>query len=152
MILGSLLNASGLSTSKGGTSSSNASSPPYHPSPEHVQMLWGEEDPQLVHHHCRLAWKPNKTPEEIKMLWWMLPPLRDQYSNLYYKDMNPMQYSLILPEEKQKMDEHAHQHRWEDLPRMPTLQGLPPSPYLHLLDVWRPEKRKESYPAQGVKK
>src|SRR6267142_1319443 len=50
------------------------------------------------------------------MLWWMLPPLRDQYGNLYYEDMNPMQYSLLLPEEKQKMDKHACRHRQEDLP------------------------------------
>jgi len=115
-------------------------------------MLWGEEDPQLVCHQCRLARKPNKMLEEIKMLWWMLPPLRDQYSNLYYKDMNPIQYSLLLPEEKQKMDEHARRHRQEDLPQMPMLQGPPPSLYLHLLDMWRPEKCKESYPGQGVKK
>jgi len=115
-------------------------------------MLWGEEDPQLVRHRRRLAWKPNKTPEEIKMLWWMLPPLRDQFGNLYYEDTNPMQYSLPLPEEKQRVDEHARRHRWEDLPRMTKLQGPPPSPYLHLLNVWRPEKRKESYPAQGVKR
>jgi len=115
-------------------------------------MLWGEEDPQLVRHRRRLARKPNKTPEEIKMLWWMLPPLRDQFGNLYYEDTNPMQYSLLSPEEKQRMDKHACQHRREDLLRMPKLQGPPPSLYLHLLDVWRPEKRKESYPAQGVKK
>jgi len=115
-------------------------------------MLWGEEDLQLVHHRHRLARKPNKMLEEIKMLWWMLLPLRDQYGNLYYEDMNPMQYSLLLPEEKQKMDKHACWHRREDLPRMPTLQGPPPLPYLHLLNVWRPEKCKESYPAQGVKK
>jgi len=82
----------------------------------------------------------------------MLPPLRDQYSNLYYEDMNPMQYSLISPEEKRKMDEHARRHCWEDLPQMQKLQGPPPSPYLHLLDVWKPEKHKESYLAQGVKK
>ena len=91
-------------------------------------------------------------PEEIKMLWWMLPLLRDQFGNLYYEDTNPMQYSLPLPEEKKRVDEHACQHRREDLPRMPKLQVPPPSPYLHLLDVWRPEKRKESYPAQGVKR
>jgi len=115
-------------------------------------MLWGEEDPQLVRHRRRLARKPNKTPEEIKMLWWMLPPLRDQFGNLYYEDTNPLQYSLPTPEEKQRMDEHARLHCREDLPRMLKLQGPPPSPYLHLLDVWRPEKRKESYPAQGVKK
>jgi len=115
-------------------------------------MLWGEEDPQLVRHHHRLAWKPNKTPEEIKMLWWMLLPLRDQFSNLYYKDTNPMQYSLLSPEEKQRMDEHTRQHHWEDLLWMPKLQGPPPSLYPHLLDIWRPEKCKESYPAQGVKK
>jgi len=115
-------------------------------------MLWGEEDPQLVHHRQRLAWKPNKTLEEIKMLWWMLPPLRDQFGNLYYKDTNPMQYSLLSQEEKQRMDEHARRHRQEDLPRMPKLQGPPPSPYLHLLNIWRPKKCKESYPAQGVKK
>jgi len=84
-------------------------------------MLWGEEDPQLVRHRRRLAWKPNKTPEEIKMLWWMLPPLRDQYGNLYYEDTNPMQYSLPSPEEKRRMDEHARQHRREDLLRMPKL-------------------------------
>jgi len=98
-------------------------------------MLWGEEDPQLVRHRRRLARKPNKTPEEIKMLWWMLLLLRDQFGNLYYKDMNPMQYSLLSPEEKQRMDEHSHRHRREDLLRMPKLQGPPPSPYLHLLDV-----------------
>jgi len=115
-------------------------------------MLWGEEDPQLVRHRRRLAQKPNKTLEEIKMMWWMLPPLRDQYSNLYYEDTNPMQYLLLLPEEKQRMDKHAHWHRQEDLPRMLKLQGPPPSPYLHLLDVWKPEKHKESYPAQGVKR
>jgi len=115
-------------------------------------MLWGEEDLQLVRHRRRLAQKPNKTPEEIKMLWWMLPPLRDQFSNLYYKDMNPMQYSLLSPEEKQRMDKHARWHRWEDLPWMSKLQGPPPSPYLHLLDMWRPKKCKESYLAQGVKK
>jgi len=86
------------------------------------------------------------------MLWWMLPLLRDQYGNLYYKDTNPIQYLLPLPEEKQKMDEHARQHHWEDLPWMPMLQGLPPSLYLHLLDVWKPQKHKESYLAQGVKK
>jgi len=91
-------------------------------------------------------------PEEIKMLWWILPPLRDQYGNLYYEDSNPIQYSLPLPEEKKRMDEHACQHCQEDLPRMPLLQGPPPSLYLHLLDVWRLEKHKESYPAQGVKK
>jgi len=91
-------------------------------------------------------------PEEIKMLWWMLLPLRDQYGNLYYEDTNPMQYSLLSPEEKRRMDEHACQHCWEDLLWMPKLQGPPPSPYLHLLDVWRPTKCKESYPAQGIKK
>jgi len=115
-------------------------------------MLWGEEDPQLVRHRHRLARKPNKMPEEIKMLWWMLPSLRDQYGNLYYEDTNPMQYLLLLPEEKQKMDEHARRHHWEDLPQMQILQGPPPSPYPHLLDMWRPEKCKESYLAQGVKK
>jgi len=115
-------------------------------------MLWGEEDPQLLRYQCKLARKPNKTLKEIKMLWWMLPPLRDQYGNLYYEDMNPIQYSLLLPEEKQKMDEHACQHHWKALPRMPKLQGPPPSPYPHLADMWRPEKRKESYLAQGVKK
>jgi len=91
-------------------------------------------------------------PEEIKMLWWILPPLRDQYGNLYYEDSNPIQYSLPLPEEKKRMDKHTCQHCQEDLPRMPLLQGPPPSLYLHLLDVWRLEKHKESYPAQGVKK
>jgi len=91
-------------------------------------------------------------PEEIKMLWWMLPLLRDQYGNLYYEDMNPMQYSLLSPEEKHKMDEHACRHCQEDLPWMQILQGPPPSPYPHLLDMWRPEKCKESYLAQGVKK
>jgi len=115
-------------------------------------MLWGEEDPQLVRHRHRLARKPNKMLEEIKMLWWMLPPLRDQYSNLYYEDTNPMQYSLLLPEEKQKMDKHAHRHHREALPWMSKLQGPPPSLYPHLLDIWRLEKRKESYLAQGVKK
>jgi len=115
-------------------------------------MLWGEEDLQLVRHRHRLAWKPNKTLEEIKMLWWMLPPLRDQFGNLYYEDTNPMQYSLLSPEEKQRMDKHARRHCQEDLLWMPKLQGPPPSPYLHLLDVWRPKKHKESYPAQGVKK
>jgi len=98
-------------------------------------MLWGEEDLQLVRHRCKLVRKPNKTLEEIKMLWWMLPPLRDQYGNLYYEDMNPMQYSLLLPEEKQKMDKHAHQHHQEDLPQMQKLQGPPPSLYPHLLNI-----------------
>jgi len=111
-------------------------------------MLWGEEDLQLVCHQRRLVRKPNKTPEEIKMLWWMLLPLRDQYGNLYYGDTNPMQYSLLLPEEKQKMDEHARWHHQEDLPQMQILQGPPPSLYPHLLDMWRLEKCKESYPAQ----
>jgi len=115
-------------------------------------MLWGEEDLQLVRHRRRLVRKPNKMLEEIKMLWRMLPPLRDQYGNLYYEDTNPMQYLLLSPEEKQKMDEHAHQHCREDLPWMQILQGPPPSLYPHLLDMWRPEKCKESYPAQGVKK
>jgi len=82
----------------------------------------------------------------------MLPPLRDQYGNLYYEDTNPIQYSLLLPEEKQKMDKHTHQHCREALPRMQKLQGPPPSLYPHLADMWRPEKRKESYLAQGMKK
>jgi len=115
-------------------------------------MLVGEEDPQLVLHQCRLAMKPNKMPEEIKTLWEMLLPLRDQYGNLYYEDSNPMQYSVLSPEEKKKMDDHACLHCWEDLPRMPLLIGLPPSPYSHLYEVWKPEKRKESYPASGTKK
>jgi len=115
-------------------------------------MLVGEEDPQLVRHRHRLVMKPNKMPEEIKTLWAMLPPLRDQYGNLYYEDSNPMQYSVLLPEEKKKMDDHACLHRREDLPRMPLLQGPPPSPYSHLCEVWKPEKRKESYPASGTKK
>jgi len=96
--------------------------------------------------------KPNKMPEEIKTLWAMLPLLRDQYSNLYYKDSNPMQYSLLSPEEKKKMDEHACLHCRGVLLQMTKLQGLPPSLYQHLADVWKPEKCKESYPAQGSKR
>jgi len=96
--------------------------------------------------------KPNKTLEEIKTLWAMLPPLRDQYGNLYYEDSNPMQYLLLSPEEKKKMDDHTCLHRQEDLPQMPVLQGLPPSLYSHLCEVWKPEKWKESYPASGSKK
>jgi len=96
--------------------------------------------------------KPNKTLEEIKTLWAMLPPLRDQYGNLYYEDSNPMQYSLLLPEEKKKMDDHACLHCWEDLPQMLLLQGPPPSPYSHLCEVWKPEKQKVSYPTSGTKR
>ena len=152
MSLGSLLNASGPLPSMAGITSSSTSSQTYHPSPEPAQMLWGEEEPQLVRHRRRLVMKPNKTPEDIKTLWAMLPPLRDQYGNLYYEDSNPMQYSLLSPEEKKKMDEHTCLHHRGVLLRIPELQGPPPSPYQHLADIWKPEKCKESYPAQGSKR
>ena len=100
--------------------------------------------------HHRLWRKPNKTWEEWQLMWDLAPPLRDAEGRPWREPIlhtPPLSQSIT-----KKLDEHAHQHRPGALAPMPRLQGPPPSPYLHLLDQWRPQKRKESYPAQGLKR
>jgi len=126
--------------------------PTFHPAEEDmVEGLWyDEEDRQVAKIRRRLFRKSNKTPEDWRLLWDLAPPFRTPEGWFWVDPFHLTPH--LTPSQMQRMNEHAYNHRPGALPPTPLLQGPPPSPYHPPANMWRPEKRKESYPAAGTKK
>jgi hypothetical protein len=118
-------------------------------------VSWAEEFPQLVSQQHKLLRKINKMREEWDKLWDLLPPLRYPNRSLWgWEDTTCFQFpgSKSMAElRKARQEEHRRQLQQVSLLPNPILQGLTPSSY-QFPDMWRPEKCKTSYPAQGVKR
>jgi hypothetical protein len=118
-------------------------------------VSWAEEFPQLVSQQCKLLRKIDKIREEWDKLWDLLLPLQYPNRSLWgWEDTMCFQflgYKSMAELRKARQEEHRRQLRQASLPPNPVLQGPPPSPY-QFLDIWRLEKCKASYPAQGAKR
>ena len=114
--------------------------------------LVDEEDRQTRKMRRKLYLKRGKTAEEWQQMWDLAPPLMGPGS-WFWSEPSHLTPHLSPSASKQIADEEqVRQRRREALPPIPRLQGPPPSPYSHLTEQWKPQKRKESYPAHGVKK
>jgi hypothetical protein len=80
-----------------------------------VEGLWhDEEDVQVAKFRRRLFRKPNKTPEDWRLLWDLAPPFHTPEGWFWVDPFHLTPH--LMPSQMQRMNEHAYNHRPGALP------------------------------------
>jgi hypothetical protein len=118
-------------------------------------VSWEEMYPFLAKRWNQLLRKLHKTREEWDKLWDLLLLLQYPRESRWgwEEGTTTFQFPSSSKEELRRAQQEECRRWLRQASLLPNLvlQGPPPSPY-QFSDMWRPEKCKASYPAQGAKR